>query len=232
MSALPLALILVLCFEVPISATSSQYVCIGLGGWPCGYTGPFTGNYYAGYAALGCTPTVPNGTCVVPQVAIETSYLVISNASYVVDWANESFQFGNRLADGSTVSVSGKLDAIFYNKTAGSTYMIYYSNANGLWNPQPQLQIENATLTTQSVTLTCTTTLSFTVSWSSNAVGNLPMIPAGACYTVREIAPQQSQTAGDMYIPMRVISLASIGVVVIIAATLAFLTNRRKQNNS
>jgi hypothetical protein len=227
LAALCFVLMFGLFYKPPVSATSSRYVCIGLGGWPCGYAGPFTGNYYAGYATLGCEPTVPNGTCVVPQIAIETSYLVISNASYVIDWANESFQFSNRLADGSTVSVSGKLDAIFYNKTVGSTYMIYYSNAKGLWNPQPQLQIENATLTTQSVTLTCTTTVSFTVSWSSNGVGNLPMIPAGACYTVSEITSQQSHSPGDVYIPIPATSLALIGVVVIIAATLVFLTNPR-----
>jgi hypothetical protein len=231
-AALCFVLMFGLFYQPPVSATSSQYVCIGLGGWPCGYAGPFTGNYYAGYAALGCVPTVPNGTCVVPQIAIETSYLVISNVSYVIDWVNESFQFSNRLADRSAVSVSGKLDAIFYNKTAGSTYMIYYSNAKGLWNPQPQLQIENATLTNQSVTLTCTTTLSFRVSWSSNGVGNLPMIPAGACYTVSETTPQPSYAVGDVYLPIPVTMLALIGVVVIIATTLLFLTNRRKQNKS
>jgi hypothetical protein len=122
----------------------------------------------------------------VPQIAIETSYLVIGNASYVIDWANKSLQSTNHFADGSTISVSGELDAIFYNKTAGSTYMIYYSNARGLWNPQPRLQIQNATLTTQTVSLTCTTTLSFTVSGPPNAVWNLPMIPAGACYTISD----------------------------------------------
>jgi hypothetical protein len=164
----------------------------------------------------------------VPQVAIETSYLVISNATYLIDWANESFQSSSRLVDGRTISISGELDTIFYNRTAGSTYPIYYSNARGLWDPQPQLQIENATLTTQSVTLTCTTTLSFTVSGPPNGVWNLPMIPAGACYTVTEITPQQSHTVGGMDIPIRAMLLASIGVVVITAATLAILTNRRK----
>ena len=90
-----------------ISAISPQNTCIGIGGWPCGYTGPFTGGYCAGYATLGCTPTDPNSPCVVPQIARVSSYLVIGRESYVVDWANQSFQLSNGLADGSTISVSG-----------------------------------------------------------------------------------------------------------------------------
>jgi hypothetical protein len=131
-----------------ILGVTPQYTCIGIGGWPCGYTGPFTGDYYAGYVTLGCTPINPNSTCVVPQTAIASSFLVINKTSYVINWANRSFQWNNPLFDGETVSVSGKLAPIFYNKTAGSTFLIYHSNVEGLWSPQPELQIENATLTT------------------------------------------------------------------------------------
>jgi hypothetical protein len=166
----------------------------------------------------------------VPQIAIETSYLVIGKASFLIDWANESFRSSNRLVDGSTVSVMGKLDEIFYNKTAGSTYMIYYSNARGLWNPQPQLQIENATLTAESVGLTCTTTLSFTVTGPPNGVWNMPMIPAGACYTVSSMGQPQSHVFDNMNLPTGTMVSVSIGVLVIVAATLAFLTNRKREN--
>ena len=136
-------------YRTPLTlGLSSQYTCVGIGGWPCGYTGPFTGEYYAGYATLGCTPINSNSTCVVPQIATVSSFLVINNTSYVIDWANQSFQRNNQLFDGSTITVSGRLAPIFYNKTAGSTFPIYHSNAEGLWNPQPELQIQNATLTT------------------------------------------------------------------------------------
>ena len=136
-------------YQTPLTlGLSSQYTCVGIGGWPCGYTGPFTGDYYAGYATLGCTPITPNSTCVVPQVATASSFLVINNTSYVIDWANQSFERNNQLSDGSTVSVTGDLASIFYNKTAGSTFQIYHSNVKGIWNPQPELQIQNATLTT------------------------------------------------------------------------------------
>jgi hypothetical protein len=215
-----------LLYRAPISPSAPQYPCVGIGGWPCGYTGPFTGEYYAGYATLGCTPTAPNSLCVVPQIARVSSFLVISNASYVIDWANQSFQWSNGLADGSTISVSGHLAAIFYNKTAGSTFLIYHSNVRGLWNPQPELQIQNATLTTQPIVSTCTTTLTFTVSGPPNGVSNLPMISAGACYTITNTA-QQAHTNGSMDIPIPVTVLASsAGVGVIIAGTL-FLRKRR-----
>lgn len=147
-----------------ILGLSSQYTCVGIGGWPCGYTGPFTGDYYAGYATLGCTPINPNSTCVVPQIAMVSSFLVINNSSFVIDWANQSFQRNNQLSDGSTISVSGNLVPIFYLKTAGSTFQIYHSNEEGLWNPQPELQIQNATIVS-----TRTTTLTFT-SGPPNAV--------------------------------------------------------------
>jgi hypothetical protein len=164
----------------------------------------------------------------VPQIAIETSYLVIHNASYVVDWTNQSLQSRNRFVDGSNVTVSGRLTPIFYNKTAGSTYPIYYSNAKGLWKPQPQLQITNATLTTQPVAVTCTTTLSFTVSGSSTGVWNLPMIPAGACYTVTNVAPQQAPTPGSTDISTWGLIVALVGVALVIGGTLVFLIGRRK----
>ena len=228
MPALVFVLILGLCCQA-FSVTPSQNVCIGLDGWPCGYTGPFSGDYYAGYSTLGCSPPSSNSTCAVPQIAIETSYMVIHNATYVIDWANQSLQPTNRFADGSSVTVWGKLEAIFYNKTAGSTYSIYYSNAKGRWNPQPSLQIINATLTTQSVAVTCTTTLSFTVSGPPNGVWNLPMIPAGACYTVTNIAQQQSPAPGYVDIPSWELALALISLGVIVVGTLAFLRNRRKR---
>jgi len=225
-----------------ISASSPQNTCIGIGGWSCGYTGPFTGEYYAGYATLGCTPTDPNSPCVVPQIAMVSSFLVISNASYVIDWANQSIQWTNGLADGSTISVSGDLAPIFYNKTAGSTFIIYHSNVEGLWNPQPELQIRNATLTTQligsvktqseSIGSTCTTTLTFTVSGPPNGVWNLPMVPAGTCITVRNIAPQESYAVGNVDIPIPVMVLASSvgGVSLIMFCALMFMKTRRKEN--
>jgi hypothetical protein len=227
-AALAFLLMFGLLSQPSISATSSRHVCIGLGGWPCGYTGPFSGSYYAGYATLGCTAPTPNSTCVVPQIAIETGYLVIKNASYVIDWANRSLQFSNRPVDGSTITVSGKLDAIFYNKTAGSTYMIYYSNVKGLLNPQPRLQIQNATLTTHSVASTCTTTLSFTVSGPPNGIWNLPMIPTGACYTVSDVTQQLPHTVSNAGAPMWVIVLTLGGVIV--AGAFAFLRNRRRDS--
>ena len=211
-----------------IPGLSSQNTCVGIGGWPCGYTGPFTGDYYAGYATLGCTPINPSSPCVVPQIAMLSSFLVIKNASYVIDWANHSFQWNNQLADESTISVSGNLAPIFYNKTAGSTFLIYHSNVRGLWNPQPELQIQNATSTTQPIVSTCTTTLTFTVSGPPNGVWNPPMIPAGTCYTIRNTA-QEPHTVGSMDIPIPVTLLvSSAGVGVIIVGTLVFLRKRRK----
>lgn len=217
-----------------ILASSLQNTCIGIGGWPCGYTGPFTGKYYAGYATLGCTPTNPKSPCVVPQIALVSSFLVISNGSYVIDWANQSFQWSNGLADASIISVSGDPAPIFYNKTAGSTFLIYHSNAKGLWNPQPQLEIQNATLTTQSQSIgsTCTTTLTFTVSGPPSGVWNLPMIPAGACYTIRNIAQQPAYTLGTVDMPISVIVLVSsvAGVSLIIFCALMFMKTRRKED--
>ncbi len=196
----------------PISASSPQNTCIGIGGWPCGYTGPFTGEYYAGYPTLGCTPTDLNSPCVVPQIARVSSFLVISNASYVIDWANQSFQWSNGLADGSTISVSGDLAPIFYNKTAGSMFMIYASNAKGLWNPQPQLEIRYA-IVNDSIDRFSNYTIAInrfnlhnnvnvyikrTTEWKST----LPMVPQGACNTVRNIAQQQSYAVGNVDIPI------------------------------
>jgi hypothetical protein len=223
---------LVILTQTSGSPAFSQYTCIGIGGWPCGYVGPFSGDYYGGYATVGCTPLTANGTCAVPQIAVETSYLVINNTSYVIDWANQSFQFGNRLVDRSAVSVTGRLDVIFYNKTAGSTYWIYYSNAYGLWNPQPRLRIENATLTAQSST-SCTTTLTFTVSGSSNGVWNLPMIPAGDCYTIANM-PEQSATADSTGIPYSgaLLLASSVAAFLVAALALAFIRKRRKAGPS
>jgi hypothetical protein len=117
---------------------------------------------------------------------------------------------------------------IFYNKTAGSTYLIYYSNAKGLWNPQPGLQIENATLTTQPLTTTtCTTTLTFTVSGPPNGVWNLPMIPAGTCSTINNLSEQQSATAGQTGALFRVIVPISSGLALIVVGTLILMRKRR-----
>ena len=215
-----------LLYRTPVSALPPQNTCVGVGGWPCGYTGPFTGTYYEGYGTFGCNPTYANGTCVVPQIAWSSSFLVIRNASLVIDWTNQSFQSTNRLADGSTISVSGHLDVIFYNKTAGSTFVIYHSNAKGLWNPQPQLQIENATLTTQATAPTCTITLTFAESGPSNGTSNLPMIPAGACYTVTNTAEQQSEIVGNINIPTPAV-IAGVGLVTV--AALMSMKNRRKE---
>jgi len=222
-----------------ILGISSQYPCIGIGGWPCGYTGPFTGDYYAGYATLGCTPIDSNSTCVVPQISMVSSFLVINNTSYVVDWANQSFQSNNQLSDGSRISVSGKLAPIFYNKTAGSTFIIYHSNAKGLLNPQPQLDIQNATLTTQSngsvtirsqsISSSCTTTLTFTVSGPPNGIWNLPMIPAGSCYAVRNMSQQPSYSLGSADIPLMVLAAGVCGVGLIIFCAVMFTKTRRKE---
>jgi hypothetical protein len=164
----------------------------------------------------------------VPQIAIETAYLVISNAPFVIDWANESLQLAsNRLVDGSILSLSGTLSGIFYNETAGSTYMIYYSDAKGLWTPQPWLQIENATLMTQPVSTTCTTTLHFTLGGPSNAVWNLPMIPAGACYTVNDAFQQQSHTTGNTDLPSWSAVLGSTAAILILAVALVFSRKRK-----
>jgi hypothetical protein len=157
-----------------------------------------------------------------------SSFLVINNASYVIDWANQSFQRNNQLSDGSTVSVSGNLAPIFYNRTAGSTFLIYGSNVKGLWNPQPELQIQNATLTTQPIVSTCTTTLTFTVSGPPNGISNLPMIPAGPCYTTITNTALQPQTISSVDIPLPVIVLASsAGGGVIMVGALMFLRKRR-----
>jgi hypothetical protein len=212
-----------------ISALAPQNTCIGVGGWPCGYGGPFTGNYYAGYATLGCVPITPNSTCVVPQIAMEANYLIINNSAYVIDWAGP-FTSTNQIADGTTMSVAGKLAPIFYNLTAGSTYMIYSSNARGVWKPQPRLQIQKATLTTQPVNVTCTTTLSFTVSGPPNGVWNLPMIPAGDCYTVSYITQQQSDTVDNMSIPILLVLASSVSAIgAVLVGSLAFLRHRRKK---
>ena len=209
------------------SASSPQYTCVGIGGWPCGYTGPFTGGYYSGYATLGCTPINPNSMCVVPQIAMASSFLVVDNASYVIDWANQSFQRSNQLSDGSTVSVSGKLGPVFYNKTAGSTFPIYHSNVTGLWDPQPELQIQNATLTTQPIVSTCTTTLTLTVTGQPTGVSNLPMVPAAPCYTTITNTAQQPQTIGITLLPVTVLA-SSAGVGVILVGMSIFLRKQRK----
>lgn len=212
------------------TASSPHNTCIGIGGWPCGYSGPFIGNYYAGYATLGCTPISSNNPCVVPQIAMASSFLVIQNEPYVVRWADQTFQSNNQLTDGSTISVSGNLVPVVYNKTAGSTYPIYASNVMGLWNPQPQLQIQNATLTTGTISSTCTTTLTFTVSGTPNGVWNLPMIPTGACYTVRNIT-QQPNTFGSVAISFPAMLVASLvgGVGLVVFGTLMFVKRTRQK---
>jgi len=222
-----------LTYPALVSGTTSQGTCIGIGGWSCGYTGPFTGRYYTGYATLGCTPTVPNGTCVVPEIAMQASYLVIKNDSYVIDWANQSFRMNTSLVDGSIINLLGKLSPVFYNKTAGSTYMVYYSNMEGMWNPQPSLQIQNATLTSQAVVetnestaLTCETTLVFTVTGSTIGVWNPPMISSDACYTVSD-ASQHLITDGANN-SMRMIGLASTIMFVVMVVALALFRRRKK----
>jgi hypothetical protein len=155
-----------------------------------------------------------------------TSYLGINNASYVIDWANRTFQVNNQLTVGSTVSVSGSLVSIFYNKTLGATFMVYTSNAGTMLNPQPEFEIQNATLL-ESASSTCTTTLTFTVSGPSNGVWNLPMIPAGACYTVVNTT-QQSSNVGN---PIQTILPASnvSGLILIILGLLFLKRSRSKK---
>lgn len=216
-----------------ITASSSHTTCMGIGGWPCGYSGPFIGNYYAGYATLGCTPFSPNDPCVVPQIALASSFLVMQNESYVIGWANQTFQSNNQLTDGSSISVSGNLVPVVYNKTAGSTYPIYASNAMGLWNPQPQLQIQNATLTTGTMSSTCTTTLNFTANGTPNGVWNLPTIPIGACYTVRNNAEQQPYAFGNVAIQIPAILLALlVGGVGLTVIGIVIFMKKTQQNKA
>jgi hypothetical protein len=165
----------------------------------------------------------------VPQIAMASSFLVIQNEPYVIRWANQTFQSNNQLTDGTTISITGDLAPVVYNKTAGSTYTIYASNLMGLWNPQPQIQIQNATLTTGTTSSTCTTTLTFTVSGTPNGVWNLPMIPTGACYTVQN-AEQQPHAFGNVAIQNPVILLASLvgGVGLIVIGIVIFMKNPDK----
>jgi hypothetical protein len=215
-------------YHPPQTPTSSENTCIGVGAWPCGYSGPFTGTYYTGYATFGCIPISAGEDCFVPQIAVMTGYLSINNASYVIDWANRTFQPNNQLTDGNTITVSGSLIPIFYNKTAGSTFMIYRSKAGAILNPQPEFEIQNATLM-ESTSSTCTTTLTFTVSGPSNGVWNLPMIPAGACYTVVNTA-QQSYSASNASIPIQTTLLASnISGLILIVLGLLFLKKSRSK---
>jgi len=218
-------------YHPPQTPASSDNTCIGVAGWPCGYSGPFTGAYYTGYASFGCIPISANESCFVPQIAIMTGYLSINNASYVIDWANRTFQVNNHLTDESTITVSGDLIPIFYNKTLGATFMIYRSNAGAVLNPQPEFKIQNATLG-ESTSSTCTATLTFTVSGPSNGIWNLPMIPAGACYTVVNIT-QQSYSAGNVGIPIQTITLASnVSGLILIALGMLFLKRSKKTVNS
>ena len=221
--ALSLAMLISAAFYTgpPISASSPQNTCIGIEGWPCGYSGPFTGKYYAGYTTLGCTPISTSNPCAVPQIAIASSFLAINNASYVIDWANQSFQWNNQLSDGSTISVSGKLAPIFYNKTAGSTFLIYHSNLKGLWNPQPEVQIQNTTLTA-TLPSTCTTTLTFPES----------VTPIGACYTFQSITQQQPNAVDNVAIPMPWALLFSLvgGIGLVVLATSMFVKRARQQD--
>ncbi len=209
------------------TSTPSENTCIGVGAWPCGYSGPFTGTYYTGYATFGCIPVNASESCFVPQIAMMTSYLNINNASYVINWANRTFEGNNQLTDGSIITISGDLTPIFYNKTVGATFMVYRSNAGTILNPQPEFEIQNATLT-QSPSTTCTTTITFTVSGPSNGVWNLPMIPAGACYTVVNLS-QQSSNAGNAD-SIQTILLAS-GLILIILGLVLMKKSRAKTRN-
>ena len=201
-----------------ISASSPHNTCIGIGGWPCGYLGPFTGKYYAGYTTLGCTPISTSNPCVVPQIAMLSSFLVIQNESYLISWTNKTFQSNNQLTDGSTLSISGNLAPIVYNKTAGSTYPIYWSTVMGLWNPQPEFQIQNAVLT--GTLPTCTTTL--TVAESVTTIG--------ACYTFQSITPQQPNAVGNVAIPMPWTLLVSlvVGIGLFVLVTSRFVKRARQ----
>jgi hypothetical protein len=164
----------------------------------------------------------------VPEIAIEISYLASGNGTYVIDWANQSLQWNNRLSDGSAINVSGTLEPILYNKTTGSTYPIYYSNANGLWNPQPGFQIQNATLTAELAASTCTTTLTFTVSGPPNGTWNLPMIPAGACYTLNNVAQQPQATSNTgTQTPPSIVAIAGVAAFAIATFVLTLLKKRK-----
>ena len=206
----------------PTSA-SSENTCIGVGAWPCGYSGPFTGTYYAGYATLGCVPISASEGCFAPQIAMMTSYLSINNASYVINWTNRTFQVNNQLTEGSTVTVSGSLVPIFYNKTLGATFMIYRSNAGTILNPQPEFEIQNATLM-ESVNSTCTTTLTFTVNGPSNGVWNLPMIPAGTCYTLVNTMQQPSNVSNSI---QTILITSNVSGLILIILGLLFLKRSR-----
>ncbi len=219
-------------YHPPPTSISIENTCIGVGAWPCRYSGPFTGTYYIGYATFGCIPISASEGCFVPQIAIMASYLSINNASYVIDWTNRTLQVNNQLTDGSTISVSGSLIPIFYNKTLGATFMIYRSNAGAMLNPQPEFKIQNATLM-ESTSSTCTTTLTFTVSGTSNGVWNLPIIPAGACYTVVNVT-QQSTNTGNVGIPIQTILLTSnvSGLILIVLGLLILKKNQKNQQIS
>jgi len=158
-----------------------------------------------------------------------TSYLSINNASYVIDWTNRTLQVNNQLTDGSTISVSGNLIPIFYNKTIGATFMIYRSNPGVMLNPQPEFKIQNATLM-ESTSSTCTTTLTFTVSGPSNGVWNLPMIPAGACYTVVNVT-QQSSNTGNVGIQTILLASNVSGPILIILGLLFLKRSKSKKTD-
>ncbi|MFI5449359.1 MAG: hypothetical protein ACHQ03_06305 [Candidatus Bathyarchaeia archaeon] len=211
------------------TSTASENTCIGVRASPCEYSGPFTGTYYTGYATFGCNPISASESCFVPQIAVMTSYLSINNSSYVIDWANRTFQGNNQLTDGSIISVSGGLTPIFYNKTVGATFMVYRSNAGTMVNPQPEFEIQNATLT-QSPNSTCTTTLTFTVSGPSNGVWNLPMIPAGACYTVVNVS-QQSSNANVGSIQTNLLA-SNVGGLILITLGLLFMKRSRSKKTT
>lgn len=85
--------------------------------------------------------------------------------------------------------------------------MIYASNAKGLWNPQPQLEIQNATLTTQSINSVTTQPQSIGSQQQSYAVGNV-----------------------DIPIPAMVLASSIGGVGLIIFCALIFVKTRRKEN--
>jgi len=215
-----------LSYHTTPSFTSSETTCIGT--LPC--SGEFTGIYQTGYSTYGCIPLSASEGCFVPQIATMTGYLNINNASFVIDWANRTFQVNNQLTDGATVSVSGSLSPIFYNKTLGATFLIYRLGTGSVMSPQPEFEIQNATLM-ESINSTCTATLTFTVSGSPNGVWNLPMIPSEDCYTIMNSTPPSYSTNVSTSIQTILLASSASGIL-LMCLGLLFLNRSRSKSYS